>query len=259
MIRDPRIEAAIGTHSAQAAEFVEAYGAMASGSHSTCFAYSRRRLDAWLETLLPSSGSHPRLLDVGCGTGHHLKQLRAQGFRVTGVDGSEAMLAEARRVNPEVDFRLDTVDHLPFPDASFDVALSIEVVRYLPDSAPMLRECARVLRPGGIAVLTAAPLFNVNGYWVVNRLAAALPLPGLVRLKQFFTTSAALRTQLQGAGFGTIEIHGVYWGPINWIERLAPPLLPPFLRRWESIDRRLADRGPFRETANMFVARAVRG
>lgn len=259
MSRDPHVEAAIGTHSAQAGEFAQAYGAMASDPHSTCFAYSRRRLDAWLERLLPSPSAHPRLLDVGCGTGHHLRRLRSQGFQVTGIDGSAAMLVEARRLNPDVDFRLATVDDLPFPDGSFDVVLSIEVVRYLPDPVPMLRECARVLRPGGVAVLTAAPRFNVNGYWLVNRLATALPLRGLVRLKQFFTTSAALRRQLERSGFGSIEIHGVYWGPINWIERLAPPLVGSLLRRWEPIDRRLADRDFLRETANMFVARAVMG
>lgn len=258
MSRDPRVEAAIGTHSAQAGEFAQAYGAMASDPHTTCFAYSRRRLDAWLEMLLPPPREHPRLLDVGCGTGHHLVRLRSRGFQVTGVDGSSEMLVEARRLNPDVELRLATVDDLPFPDGSFDAALSIEVVRYLPDPVAMLRECARVLRPGGVAVLTAAPRFSVNGYWLVNRLAVALPLPGLVRLKQFFTTSAALRRQLEESGFGSIEIHGVYWGPINWIERLAPRALPRVLRAWERFDVAWADRRPFRELSNMFVARAVR-
>lgn len=258
MTRDPRVGAAIEAHSRQAGTFAQAYGTMACDPHASCFAYSRRRLDEWLGALLPAPAEFPRLLDIGCGTGHHLARLRERGFQASGVDGSAAMLDEARRQNPNLDLRLAIVDRLPFADGSFDAALSIEVLRYVPDPIPMLEECARILRSGGVAVLTAAPRFNVNGYWLVNRLAATFPVPGLVRLRQFFSTSRTLREQLQQVGFRDVEIHGVYWGPINWLERLARPALAPALRRWEVVDRQIADLPFLRETANMFVARAVK-
>jgi SAM-dependent methyltransferase len=194
---------------------------------------------------------------VGCGTGHHIARYRAAGYEVSGVDGSEEMLLRARALNPGTRLEVADVESLPFPDASFDAALSIEVLRYLPTLPPALREVARVLRPGGVFVATAAPLLNLNGYWVVNRLAAALPVPGLTRLRQFFVTSGGLRAALADAGFERVEVHGVYIGPVNWVQRLAPRLLPRVLRSWERWDPRVAD-GPLRELSNMFVVRAVR-
>jgi len=207
---------------------------------------------------VPAASAGSRLLDVGCGTGHHLARYRRLGFEVVGVDGSADMLAHARAANPDVPLQRADLQNLPFSDASFDVVLSIEVLRYLPEPALALREMARVLRPGGIVVATAAPLLNLNGYWLVNRLACALPLRSLTRLRQFFVTSRSLRARFREAGFDGIEVHGVYLGPVNWVQRLAPRALPTVLRAWERFDVALADRRLLRELANMFVARAVR-
>jgi SAM-dependent methyltransferase len=175
-----------------------------------------------------------------------------------GVDGSTEMLAHAQAANPGVALQRADLQKLPFPDASFDVVLSIEVLRYLPEPALALREMARVLRPGGVIVATAAPLLNLNGYWLVNRGLCALPVRGFTRLRECFVTSAGLRAYLRAAGFHSIEVHGVYLGPVNWVERLAPRALPTVLRRWERLDIACADRRPFRELSNMFVASAVR-
>lgn len=248
---------AIATHSVQAEEFASAYEADDNGFQN-CFSYSRRRLGEQLDRYLPADGSGLRILDVGCGTGHHMKALARKGYAVAGVDGSEAMLAHARANNPGVELHLADVDHLPFPAATFDYVLCIEVLRYLRDPEPCVREMARVLRTGGVSLVTATPLFNFNGYWLVNRLAVALPVPGLVRLRQFFATSGRLRRLFAGAGLREVTVHGVYIGPVNWIERLAPRLLRASLRSWEPWDRRLADQPLLRELSNMFLVRAVR-
>ena len=94
---------------------------------------------------------------------------------------------------------------------------------------PSIREMARVLQPGGICLATAAPVFAMNGYAVVNRLAVALPVRRLTRLKQFFTTSRRLQREFEAAGFSDVTVHGVYIGPLIWIERLARPALPRYL------------------------------
>jgi hypothetical protein len=52
-------------------------------------------------------------------------------------------------------------------------------------------------------------------------------------------------------------VHGVYIGPVNWVERLAPGFLPRALKTWERADKALADRRFVREFSNMFLARAV--
>jgi SAM-dependent methyltransferase len=249
---------AIETHSRQADAFAAAYATAPEETYRSCFTYSRRRLDAWLDRLMPAASPGSRLLDVGCGTGHHLARYRRQGFEVVGVDGSAEMLALARAANPGIALQRVDLQNLPFADATFDVVLSIEVLRYLPEPALALREMARVLRPGGVVVATAAPLFNLNGYWLVNRLACALPQRSLTRLKQFFVTSAGLRDSLREAGFDEVEVHGVYLGPINWVQRLAPRALPAVLRGWERFDIALTDRRLLRELANMFVAKGVR-
>jgi ubiquinone/menaquinone biosynthesis C-methylase UbiE len=167
------------------------------------------------------------------------------------------MLEEARRANPAVELREADVEALPFPDRSFDLVLCVEVLRYLEDPQPCIAEIARVLRPGGACLATAAPLFSVNGYPLLNRLVLAAPVGDFVRLKQFFTTPSRIRAHFEGAGFSETEVHGVYTGPINWVERLAPRRLSPFLRRWEAVDRRLADGPMLRGLSNMLLVRAV--
>jgi ubiquinone/menaquinone biosynthesis C-methylase UbiE len=247
---------AVRVHSAQAEDFAARYRRI--DPYESCFAYSRHRLDHWLDSFLGDDGEGRRLLDLGCGTGHYLARYFDKGFAVVGIDGSAAMLRQARVTAGEAPLERGAVDALPFRDATFDVVMAIEVLRYLPDATACVREAARVLKPRGLFIATACPRLNLNGYWPINRLAARLPLPGMVRLRQYFTTSWALRRTLVEAGFASPELHGVYFGPLNWLERLAGRVLPAFLRSWEPIDRRLADRGGLRELSNMFVVRALR-
>jgi ubiquinone/menaquinone biosynthesis C-methylase UbiE len=249
---------AIKTHSQQAGDFASFYRELDEDPYQNCFVYSRKRLNALLEQCLPRRGDGLRLLDVGCGTGHHLARLRRRGFDVAGVDGSGEMLERARLNNPGVDLRLADVERLPFQDARFDYVISVEVLRYLPKPGPSLREMARVLKPGGRCLATAAPQLSLNGYWLINQLTSRVKVGDMTRLKQFFTTSGRLRRELIRAGFETPTIHGVYCGPINWVERLAPKFLPPALEAWEPVDAVLADRFLLREFSNMFLARASR-
>jgi ubiquinone/menaquinone biosynthesis C-methylase UbiE len=247
---------AIETHSSQAGEFDDSYRGLGKDAYQTCFTYSRRRLEAMLEQYLPApvDRSMPhRLLDVGCGTGHHMALLRSRGFDVAGVDGSVEMLEHARRHNPNAEIRQSDVEELPFESASFDYVLCVEVLRYLPRVERSIAEIARVLRPGGTALVTAAPLFSLNGYYFVNRLATMMPIGNLVRLKQFFSTSGGLEAAFERAGFENVEVKGVYSGPLNWIEHLAPGLLPGLLKEWEPIDARVADAPVLREFSNMFL------
>ena len=248
---------AVEVHSEQAGLFAERYGQ--DDPYGSVFAYSRKRLDGFLDEYLPPTDAGLRLLDVGCGTGHQLLRWRSYGYEVAGVDGSGEMLAHARENNPDAELREADARKLPFDDASFDRVTSIEVLRYLPDPHRSIEEMARVLRPGGICLATAAPLFALNGYALVNRVAVALPLGNLTRLKQFFTTSRRLRRQFHDAGFSEVTVHGVYLGPLIWIERLARKRLPGALRRWEPVDAALADRPVLRDLSNTYLVSAVRG
>jgi ubiquinone/menaquinone biosynthesis C-methylase UbiE len=113
----------------------------------------RTRLQAVLAMIGEGSGD---VLDAGMGPGRLCEQLAARGYRVSGVDLSEQMVRAARARLPEAAGRLvqGRIDALPFSDASFDVVAATGVLEYV-DSVPVaLRELARVLRPGGHAVIS---------------------------------------------------------------------------------------------------------
>ncbi|MFL6072614.1 MAG: class I SAM-dependent methyltransferase [Mycobacteriales bacterium] len=95
-----------------------------------------------------------RVLEVGCGAAPCARWLRRRGAEVTGVDLSAGMLGHARRLNAAtgVGVRLVQADAaaLPFAAGSFDLACSaFGAVPFTADSAGVMREVARVLRPGG--------------------------------------------------------------------------------------------------------------
>ena len=96
-------------------------------------------------------------LDAGCGTGFLSFELAARGHRVTGVDFAPAMLAEARgkaaQQNFPVRFEEADAERLPFPAASFDLAISRHVLWTLPHPEAAIGEWIRVLRPGGRLVV----------------------------------------------------------------------------------------------------------
>src|ERR671931_1516851 len=93
-----------------------------------------------------------RVLDVGGGYGRLAAPL-AERHDVTLVDASDEMLAEAReRCPPEVELVQADARELPFPDASFDVVLALDLLPHLPDARQALRELSRVARVGGQVV-----------------------------------------------------------------------------------------------------------
>ncbi|HKZ42949.1 MAG TPA: class I SAM-dependent methyltransferase, partial [Candidatus Hodarchaeales archaeon] len=98
-------------------------------------------------------------LDIGCGDGVTLYKAMLAGGRIIGVDIEYSGLALARK---QIENRMKQTPklvnsscyHLPFPDQSFDYVLSVEVIEHLAKPDQFLSEIRRVLRPGGIIVLT---------------------------------------------------------------------------------------------------------
>jgi SAM-dependent methyltransferase len=93
-----------------------------------------------------------RVLDVGSGTGVNFAYY-PEGAEVVGVEPDPHMLRRARaraeRLGRRVELRPDGAERLPFPDASFDVAVATLVLCTVPDLDCALGEIRRVLRPGG--------------------------------------------------------------------------------------------------------------
>ena len=106
---------------------------------------------------IPST--HPiSLLDLGCGTGAVLRLLEGllhPNATLTGADISEKILSAARALSPNSKIHWEKIQpgRLPYEDACFDVLLMNTLVSHVPDTALLLKEAARVLRPGGRLVI----------------------------------------------------------------------------------------------------------
>ncbi len=98
--------------------------------------------------------AHGRVLDAGCGTGRFTIPIHDAGLDVVGMDVSADMLGVARASaeGRPITWVQGSVFNLPFPDASFDTIVSITVVPHFPQWEAILREYARVLRPGGTMI-----------------------------------------------------------------------------------------------------------
>ena len=125
--------------------------------------FSRTRGTFWAELAFVRDLIHEgsRLLDIGCGNGRFLGTLEGKALDYTGIDFSEGLIGVAQdryRERAQAAFVVGDALALPFPDHSFDNAVSFAVLHHIPSREyriQFLREAARVTKPGGFIVLTA--------------------------------------------------------------------------------------------------------
>jgi ubiquinone/menaquinone biosynthesis C-methylase UbiE len=131
------------------------------------------------------------ILDVGCGTGRLLRSAgrRWPQAKLTGVDFSKQMIAEASRLLPSAQWFAAPAEQLPIQDASVDLALSSLSLHHWSDQAKGLSEIARVLRPGGFFCLADQTMPR----WLAR----------LADSKSF--TAQGLRDALRQAGFSELR------------------------------------------------------
>src|SRR6266581_4798775 len=116
------------------------------------FVGRRRIIESFVERICGKIGKrHPRILDVGCGTGANLEMLSEFGV-AEGVDVSPEALSFCKARGLE-NVKLGAAEALPYDDNSFDLVTGLDVVEHLDDDLAGLKEMRRVLRRGGRAVL----------------------------------------------------------------------------------------------------------
>jgi 2-polyprenyl-3-methyl-5-hydroxy-6-metoxy-1,4-benzoquinol methylase len=111
-------------------------------------------------------GADDRVLEVGCGTAALAVAAAQRGSAVVASDVSLRWLVLARKRIEEsaapVDLVACAVEALPFPDETFDVVIAGDVVEHVADQRLFARECARVLRSGGMAFLATPNRFSLG-------------------------------------------------------------------------------------------------
>jgi demethylmenaquinone methyltransferase/2-methoxy-6-polyprenyl-1,4-benzoquinol methylase len=188
----------------------------------------------WRRRAARATGLKPggSALDVACGSGKLTATLArvvgSQG-RLVGLDFSPQMLEIARRDHPELEFVEGDALRLPFDDASFDAATIAFGLRNLADPVKGLREMARVVKPGGCAVVLefVRPPQNLVGGAYRIYLRTLLPAIGGILSGQLsayrylsdtvdtYRTPDELRAMATAAGWSGVSFSGLAMGTVG--------------------------------------------
>ncbi|OGO11677.1 MAG: hypothetical protein A2Y53_05180 [Chloroflexi bacterium RBG_16_47_49] len=152
-----------------------------------CFRQRMYKTLIWLDEMAFSDNMS--ILDAGCGAGRQAREAAKRGYNVFGLDYSYEMLVKANSIlNP--DGKQNTIlsrgdiESLPYKDSSFDVIICLGVIAYLQSEKKTLLEFERVLKPGGMLILSF-----INMARIVRLLDLPLTLKKIINklLKRFLT------------------------------------------------------------------------
>ena len=142
------------------------------------------------------------VLEAGCGEGYGADLIADVARRVIGLDYDESAVAHVKARYPRVEMLHGNLAALPLPDAAVDVVVNFQVIEHLWDQGQFVAECLRVLRPGGVLLMSTP-----------NRITFS---PGRdTPINPFHTrelNAAELTELLTGEGFLVESMPGVFHG-----------------------------------------------
>ena len=163
-------------------------------------------LDLWMDVV----ASHVKdqlietILDLGCGTGRFSQGLATRfDAQVMGVDPSAKMLEQARSKDPahRIRYEAGRGESIPLPDSSVDLIFMSMIFHHFENPALAARECRRVLREGGTALLRAGTRERISSYPYVEFFPESVPI-----LEKRLPTNALVREVFAAAGFQMIAL-----------------------------------------------------
>jgi len=195
-----------------------------------------------------------RLLDICCGTGRASAEAAARGLSVVGIDFAPAMVAEAQKLFPAVDFRVGDAEALDFADGSFDAAICGFGLLHLPEPEQGIAEAFRVLKPGGGYAFSTwctpdrAKLLRLFLDAVAAHADMTVPLPPAPSFFQFSDAAFSIAA-LKRAGFrhaATSEIPLEYEGQslddfLDWFEKSTVRMSALYRLQSPEVQRRIRD------------------
>jgi len=160
------------------------------------------------------------LIDIGCGGGLLTEPMCRLGAQVTGIDAGEANIEAARHhaelVGLDIDYRHEAPEDLGKGRKRYDVVLNMEVVEHVADRALFLEASARLLKPGGVMVLST-----------INRTVKSLAfakigaeyvlrwLPAGTHDWRKFARPSELANELRPHGVEVQDLKGLSYNPVN--------------------------------------------
>ncbi len=174
---------------------------------------------------LPAKTQRPfeglRILDIGCGGGLVSEPMTRLGAAVTGVDASaeniKSAMTHAAEGGLDIDFRAGTVEGLiEAGEAPFDVVLNLEVVEHVANPQSFLRDCASLVRPGGLTIV--ATINRTSKAFALTILGAEYILRWLPRGTHDFAKflkPEEIEGPLTDAGLAARPPQGVSYNPLS--------------------------------------------
>lgn len=163
---------------------------------------NRTLSDVFIE-YLPKDGV---CVEAGAGLGGWVRWLRDRGYTIVGIDCFPDVLEASKKADPTLDMRYGKVEQMPFEDGSIAAYISLGVIEHF-EGGPLhvLREAYRILRPGGVAIITTPALNTVRRIFTHPLRTTAINLLRLTGKKVHFWEYRFTAEELSGfiaqAGF----------------------------------------------------------
>ena len=124
--------------------------------------FEKHRLAA-IERLIPHARDSLKALDVGCAIGVFTNLLHNKGYEALGIDANKRLLAFAKNRYPHCEFKQMNALHLELPPSSFDFVLALELIEHLDNPYKLLENIHRVLKEGGVIILSTPNRLSLEG------------------------------------------------------------------------------------------------